>query len=84
VDIHILTLDSVFNFTPDMQLAIEVQWDNISQAFAFSGRYIWEYSPGNELFIGLGQTAILPTLSPSRFEPQTTLLSVRLGRTFQF
>jgi hypothetical protein len=84
VDIHILTLDSVLNFTPDMQLAIEVQWDNTSQAFAFSGRYIWEYSPGNELFIGLGQTAILPTLSPSRFEPQTTLLSIRLGRTFQF
>ncbi len=84
VDIHILTLDSVVNFTPDMQLAVEVQWDNISQGFAFSGRYIWEYSPGNELFIGLGQTAILPTLSLSRFEPQTSLLSVRLGQTFQF
>jgi hypothetical protein len=84
VNIHILTIESVANFTPDMQLAVEVQWDNISQGFTFSGRYLWEYSPGNELFVGLGQTAILPTLSASRFEPQTTLFSVRLGRTFQF
>jgi hypothetical protein len=84
VDIHILSLESAANFMPDMQLAVEAQWDNISQGFSFSGRYLWEYSPGNELFVGLGQTAVLPTLSPSRFEPQTSLLSVRLGQTFQF
>jgi hypothetical protein len=82
VDIHILSLDSLVNFTPDMQLAVEVQWDNISQDFSFSGRFLWEYSPGNELFVGLGQTAIVPNLS--RFEPQTSLLTIRLGRTFQF
>lgn len=82
VDIHIASLDSLVNFTPDMQLAVEVQWDNISQDFSFSGRFRWEYSPGNELFIGLGQTAIVPSLS--RFEAQTSLLTIRLGRTFQF
>jgi hypothetical protein len=84
VDIHILTLDSVVNFTPDMQFALEVQWDNISRAFALSGRYRWEYTPGNELFVGLGQTAALPRLSFSQFEAETSLLSVRLGQTFQF
>jgi len=83
-EIHIVTLDSVVNFTPDMQLAVEVQWDNISEAFTFSGRYLWEYSPGNELFIGIGQTAILPRLSFHAFEAQTSLLTIRLGRTFQF
>lgn len=84
LDIHILTLDSIVNVTPDMQMAVEVQWDNISQAFAFSGRYRWEYSPGNELFVGFGQTAILPRLRFDDFEAQTSLLTVRLGRTFQF
>ncbi len=84
VDIHIVSLDSLVNFTPDMQLAVEVQWDNISQDFSFSGRFRWEYSPGNELFIGLGQTAILPRLNFHDFEAQTTLLTLRLGRTFQF
>ncbi len=42
VDIHIVSLDSLVNFTPDMQLAVEVQWDNISQDFSFSGRFLWE------------------------------------------
>lgn len=84
LDIHILTLNSVVNFLPDMQLALEVQWDNISEAFTFSGRYRWEYSPGNELFVGFGQTAILPRLVFRDFEAQTSLLTVRLGRTFQF
>jgi hypothetical protein len=84
VDIHILTLNSVVNFTPDMQLVVEAQWDNISQGFTFSGRYLWEYTPGNELFIGFGQTAILPRLRYRDFDPQVSLLTVRLGRTFQF
>ena len=84
LEIHIVTLDSVVNITPEMQFAVEVQWDNISEAFTFSGRYRWEYSPGNELFVGVGQTAILPRLRFRDFEAQTSLLTVRLGRTFQF
>ena len=84
LEIHIVTLDSVVNFTPDMQLVLEVQWDNISEAFTFSGRYRWEYSPGNELFIGVEQTATLPRLAFRDFEAQISLLTIRLGRTFQF
>jgi hypothetical protein len=81
VDIHVLSVDSVVNFTPDMQLAIEAQFDNISRDFALSARYRWEYQPGNELFIAFGQTARIPD---SRFVAQTSVLTVRLGRTFQF
>jgi len=69
------------NFTPDMQLAIEAQFDNISRDFAFSARYRWEYAPGNEIFAAIGQTAQIPG---ARFEAQTSLFSLRLGRTFQF
>ncbi len=81
VDIHVFTLDSVVNFTPDMQLAIEAQFDNISRDFAFSARYRWEYSLGNEIFVAFGQTALIPD---SRFIAKKSLFTLRLGRTFQF
>lgn len=81
VDIHVFSLESVINFTPDMQLALEAQFDNISRDFALSARYRWEYSPGNEIFAAFGQTALIPD---SRFQAQTSLFTVRLGRTFQF
>ena len=81
VDIHIVSADAFVNFTPDMQLAMEAQWDNISQDFAFSARYRWEYSPGNEVFAAFGQSAVIPG---TRFVAQSSIFSVRLGRTFQF
>lgn len=81
VDIHILTLDGVVNFTPDMQILLQAQYDNISQNFAFLGRYRWEYAPGDELFIAIGQSALIPG---TQFVPQTTQFSIRLGHTFQF
>lgn len=81
VDIHILSLNIAANFTPDMQLALQTQFDTISRNFGLSARYRWEYSPGNELFVGLGQTAIVPG---TNFRAQTTQLSVRIGQTFRF
>lgn len=36
VDIHVVEVDSVINFTTEMQLALQAQYDNISQASAFS------------------------------------------------
>ena len=81
VDIHILALNGVINFTPDMQLLLQTQYDNISRSFGFSARYRWEYQPGNELFIALGQSGLIPD---SRFEPGITQLSVRLSNTFRF
>ena len=81
VDIHVLTVNANFNFTPDMQLDLEVQYDNISEEFGFLARYRWEYAPGDELFIAFGQTAEIPG---SRFVAQRSQFSVRLGRTFRY
>ncbi|MSP94664.1 MAG: hypothetical protein EXR00_05290 [Alphaproteobacteria bacterium] len=81
VDIHVVTVDSVVNFTPEMQLAVQAQFDNISRDLGFLARYRWEYQPGSELFVALGQSAVLPR---SRFVVQTTQFSVRLGHTFRF
>jgi hypothetical protein len=81
VDIHLATTDAVVNFTPDMQVALQGQYDNISENFALSTRYRWEYRPGNELFVGLGETALI---SNRGFIGQTTQATIRLGHTFRF
>jgi len=81
VDIHLATADAVVNFTPVMQTALQAQYDNISENFAFSARYRWEYRPGNELFVGVGQSALV---SSRGFIGQTTQATIRLGHTFRF
>ena len=81
VDIHLATADAAVNFTPDMQVALQAQYDNISENFGLSTRYRWEYRPGNELFIGLGQSALI---SDGSFIGQMTQSTVRLGHTFRF
>jgi hypothetical protein len=81
VDIHLLALETIVNFVPDMSLDIQGQFDNISRNFAFLARYRWEYEPGNELFIALGQGAII---QESAFAAQRSLLTIRLGHTFRF
>ena len=81
VDIHLSTADAAVNFTPDMQIALQAQYDNISENFGFSARYRWEYHPGNELFVGGGQTALI---SNRGFIGQVTQATIRLGHTFRF
>ena len=81
VDIHVAEVTTVINFTPDMQLAAQIQYDNISQDFGFLARYRWEYLPGSELFVAFGQSALIPD---SRFVAQRTQASIRLGHTLRF
>ena len=81
VGIHLATFDFIVNFTPDMQLFTQVQFDTISQNFAFSMRFRWEYRPGDELFISVGQAAVIPE---TRFQPSISQAVIRLGNTFRF
>ena len=81
VDIHLATADAVVNFTPVMQVALQTQYDNITENFAFSARYRWEYRPGNELFVGAGQSALI---SNRGFIAQVSQATIRLGHTFRF
>jgi len=62
-------------------LDVQGQFDNISRNFAFLARYHWEYEPGNELFIALGQGEIIRS---SAFLAQRSLFTIRLGHTFRF
>ena len=81
VDIHILSLDTVVNFIPDMQLSVQAQFDNISRSVGFSARYIWEYEPGNDIFVAFGQSAVIPGTT---FRTGVSQLVIRLGHTFRF
>lgn len=81
VDIHILSLDSIINFIPDMQLAVQAQFDNISRGFGFSARYSWEYEPGNQILIAVGHSALVPGTT---FLSQRTQATLRLIHTFRF
>ena len=84
VDIHILSLDAVVNFIPDMQLSIQAQFDNISRGFGFSARYAWEYEPGNEFFFAIGHSAVIPGTRFEKFLNKTTQATMRVGHTFRF
>ncbi len=63
-----------------MNFALQGQWDNISRDLGFLARYRWEFLPGSELFVALGQGAIL---SRNGFDARRSELSVRLGHTFR-
>jgi hypothetical protein len=82
VNIHLLAVDLFINFTPDMQLFTQLQFDNISQNFTGSIRYRWEYEPGQEVFASVGQSAVIP--GEPTFVPQSTQATFRLGHTFRF
>ncbi len=80
VDIHVLSADVIVNFTPDMQLAMQMQYDNISESFGLLARYRWEFTPGSELFVSFGQAATVPD---TNFIAQRSQFLVRVGHTFR-
>jgi hypothetical protein len=81
VDIHVLSANAIVNFTPDMQLVMQAQYDNVSENFGFLGRFRWEFRPGSEIFVALGQSALIPGQA---FRAQVTQFSFRIGHTLQF
>jgi hypothetical protein len=82
VEIQIYALNLQINFTPDMQIKTQAQYDNISEGFGLSARYRWEFSPGSELFVALGESGQL--LHGSHYRSDTTQASVRIGHLARF
>jgi hypothetical protein len=80
VAIHVAALDLSVNFTPDMEMRGQVQYDNISKALALSFRYRWEFEPGTELLVVLGDDA---TLNGTYYQSHVSNFSIRLGKTFR-
>jgi hypothetical protein len=81
VAIHIGSLDAALNFTPDMQIRMEAQYDNISQDLGYSVKYRWEFDPGSELLVVVGDDATVNSLG--RYESHLSQVSVRIGHLFR-
>jgi Carbohydrate family 9 binding domain-like len=82
VEIQVYALNVTVNFTPDMQLQTQMQYDNISEAFGLSSRYRWEFSPGSEFFVALGESGEL--IDGAHYRSSTTQASVRIGHLMRF
>jgi hypothetical protein len=81
VDIHVATVGADITFTPNMQLQLQTQYDNISENIGLLARYRWQFQPASELLIAFGQAAVIPR---NGFEVQRTQLTIRIGHTLQF
>jgi hypothetical protein len=81
VDIHVLSVNGVINFTPDRQVGMQAQYDDIRESFGFLARYRWEFLPGSDILIALGQSALIPG---SQFRPKTSQASFRVTHTLRF
>jgi hypothetical protein len=74
-----------FNFTPDMQLRSQLQYDSITQLLSALLRYRWEYAPGAELFAALGEAALVSGTPPSlSYHSGGSEVLLRVGYRFQF
>ena len=82
--IHIESLVATRNFTPEMKVVAELQYDNVSHQFGAAVRYRWEIRPTTELLVTLGEAASLYGGFPDgRYRSQATAMSVRVGHRFQ-
>lgn len=81
VAVHIGSIDAALNFTPDMQIRMQAQYDNISQDLGYSVRYRWEFDPGSELLVVVGDDATVSSLG--RYESHLSQVSVRIGHLFR-
>ena len=81
VAIHIGSIDAALNFTPDMQIRMQAQYDNISKDLGYSFRYRWEFDPGSELLVVIGDDATVNSLG--NYESHLTQVSVRIGHLFR-
>lgn len=85
VNIHIGAVEMGIQFNPDMQLKMQLQYDNISQRFRGLIRYKWEPSLGTEIFAAIGEDAsVTSPLLDSTYRSQRSDALVRIGHRLQF
>ena len=82
VEIQIYALNVGLNFTPDMQLRTQVQYDNISQVVRAFGALSLGVRAGSEFFVSLGESGDL--IDGRHYTSSTTQLSVRVGQLMRF
>lgn len=85
VDIHIGAYEMSIQFNPDMQLKLQMQYDNVSERFRGLLRYKWEPRLGTELFASIGEDAFINnSLLDRTYQSQRSTALVRIGHRLQF
>ncbi len=81
VTVHVHSLSMDYNWSPDLQLDMEVQYDNISESLGILARLFWEIRPETELFAAISLGA---TTDFNDFRTNQSGASFRIGNTFRF
>ena len=83
--VHVGSIELGINFSPDMQIDTQVQYDNISEQFSLSSRFRWFPRPETEFFLALGHTAHIPDEDfPRNMTSEQTQVVFRVGHIFRF
>tara|TARA_Y100000052_G_scaffold27195_1_gene34082 strand:+ start:1568 stop:3766 length:2199 start_codon:yes stop_codon:yes gene_type:complete len=85
VTVNIYSMNSTVNFSSDISVETQAQYDNISDAFSLFSRMRWEVRPQTEVFLSAGHGAIIDyDTFPRDFESLQTQFVLRFGNRFQF
>lgn len=79
--VHVDSAIATLNFTPDMSLIFQSEYDNISSEVGLSARYRWEFQPGAELFASVGHSSYW---EGHEFRSNQSVGVLRVGNTFRF
>lgn len=80
-DIEVASLTALVNITPDLTWTNLAQYDNISDTLGINSRLIWEYKPGQRLFLVLNQSYLDERTGFVRQQMDTT---IKLSSIFRF
>ncbi|MDD3181081.1 MAG: DUF5916 domain-containing protein [Opitutaceae bacterium] len=80
-DVHLGSLKTVYTFTPDLQLSLLAQYDNLSADLGLNFRFKWIVQPGNEIYFVVNQGY---DTSLDRFRPTTNETVLKGAWTHRF
>ena len=84
IGIHVGVIATTLAFSPTLSLKTDVQYDNISENFAYFSRLNWEPRPEQEVFISFGHSAVIEREDfLHSFRSRASSFAVRLGHTFR-
>jgi hypothetical protein len=85
VSVQVGSVESVVNFSPDLSISTQTQYDNQSESLSFFGRMRWEVRPETELFISLAHGALIEGGDFGRnFRSIQSRSIIRIGNTFRY
>jgi hypothetical protein len=79
--VRIASAKAVYNFSPDLQLSLLGQFDNVSHQLGVNFRVKWIVEPGNEIFLVVNQGY---DTTGDRFLPTQNDTSLKAAWTFRF